>query len=463
MWPRDWRERFMRGRFDLALPRATLSQLSPTPGKPLESYEGSADISINDQGRLELRFLCPTAISIASVFSRWNVEAGEAIPPHMLFSFRGMEIDRREWTCESLYPDMSSGAGGTIIKATLSEITSRSTSPGERPVPNPLVTSYYAVKPRFTGRTRQHFGQNTLEHPDSSDDFGIYAKGAGWRLALHIENEWFSSHAEADDELFDGGFTDKVVRALEFWSGTILEPIYEIVRRKTEVRVFIRSRRRRKTQTGYPPVSHNPSYLHEELNLVVRFLDHAVRSKSSTWSPIVIHSRSAMTALDGPLELAALGLSVAVEGMVKAEFANVRRAGRIDHSAATDDLISRLSADASLDAEFRERVVGSLRNLKNVRPGDILRGLEERDLIPPKSERVWQQLRNPAAHADQMNAADIDKLYRRCLAVLALAHQLVFLAIGYQGPYTNHSKRGWPTEHWTATYPQCVGDERDLG
>jgi hypothetical protein len=82
--------------------------------------------------------------------------------------------------------------------------------------------------------------------------------------------------------------------------------------------------------------------------------------------------------------------------------------------------------------------------MKNPRARDYLEGLVQDGVIPKAYLDAWKALRNSAAHADAADGAWIEPVLRKSGIVLALYYRLVFLLIGYQGPYTDYGEIGWP-------------------
>ena len=86
--------------------------------------------------------------------------------------------------------------------------------------------------------------------------------------------------------------------------------------------------------------------------------------------------------------------------------------------------------------------------MRNLRPKDQLYFLQKKGLIKEQLIKAWEDLRHPAAHASQVNPKKLQGYIDRYHAVTVLFHQLIFLAIGYTGCYTDYDSPGFPFEYF---------------
>jgi hypothetical protein len=147
-----------------------------------------------------------------------------------------------------------------------------------------------------------------------------------------------------------------------------------------------------------------------------------------------------------------LGLSVAVEGTVKILFGEAT-----EGSKAFKDAVKNLKKYAtawpgikgSSEAELiLARLPGLLDQLNTVRPKDVLFRLATDKAVDKSHVAAWSKLRNSAAHAADIGSSKYQKLLDRISASTVLLYQMIFYAIGYQGPFTDWSAYGHPARDY---------------
>lgn len=158
----------------------------------------------------------------------------------------------------------------------------------------------------------------------------------------------------------------------------------------------------------------------------------------------------AQAASANSLDAWSIGLSVAVEGLaslIKIEQDEAER-------RRLKDLQRHVLSEVRSHEEFRgfaNRVQGCLSGLDKVRPADRLNWLVKLGITEQRLVRTWRTLRNSSVHpvdAGDMDLASasfqnkIDEIH----SVVTLMYQIVFYLIGYEGPYTDYSQRGYATK-----------------
>jgi hypothetical protein len=277
-------------------------------------------------------------------------------------------------------------------------------------------------------------------------------RGSGWQIAMLERTEFFSLHGECSAEVFSAGFSEKMVRAMEFTCGQMLQAAYEYSYSGGQQVTTVFSCVDKPRETGYPPVNmYDPSRVIWSLGLFTSFLDRLLSQSSLDWPPLVIFTRQANAASSGALDTMALAVSVAVEGLLLSEFANFRPRDHQDLSTSVAHVEAIIEGDSQLTDTFKRRAIGALGALKHIRAGDILVALEEQARLPAGAQKAWSKLRNRHAHPRKQsntNLLEIDRLYEQCRIVLVLLYRLVFISLGYKGPYIDYSTRNWPEGHW---------------
>ncbi len=151
----------------------------------------------------------------------------------------------------------------------------------------------------------------------------------------------------------------------------------------------------------------------------------------------------------GSLESRLIGLSVALEGVVKVGFPTIAHPDA--RLLAQIEAASKLIAESSLDESFKKRVAGSFGAMESPRPKDKLLAFVNGGIIRPELVKAWTGMRNSAVHASGLGPVEIKLVYKQYQTALTLLNELVMLLIGYRGPYTDYSVVGWPQREWTGT------------
>lgn len=96
------------------------------------------------------------------------------------------------------------------------------------------------------------------------------------------------------------------------------------------------------------------------------------------------------------------------------------------------------------------RVVGALGGFKKRRATDCLRALQAQGIISHDQLKSFMEVRNSAAHG-QFNVGRPDEHLKHCNRLVGLAYRLLFVLVGYKGPYTNFAADGFPQEDFPPT------------
>lgn len=99
---------------------------------------------------------------------------------------------------------------------------------------------------------------------------------------------------------------------------------------------------------------------------------------------------------------------------------------------------------------FMKRCKGFLGSIRKneTRAIDNLYKLRDENLLDEELVKSWKKLRNSAAHGSFIKSNKRSDYIQHYENVHVLFFQLIFLAIGYEGPFSNYSKDNWPTENF---------------
>jgi hypothetical protein len=145
---------------------------------------------------------------------------------------------------------------------------------------------------------------------------------------------------------------------------------------------------------------------------------------------------------EGSVEANALSAVVAVESILGRFYREVALKSDEDRRSV-DDLIDYLKKWPG-DAAILKRAVGSVGQLKHIRPDDRLRELVRQNKVSEENVEAWRSLRNAVAHGDWSGVQQLQKFIDKTGRVHVLFYQLIFNLIGYQGKHTDWGAHGWP-------------------
>lgn len=251
-------------------------------------------------------------------------------------------------------------------------------------------------------------------------------------------------------------FVDLLVQSAQFVYGHALNrQAFTSINRDSDIITTILQRPTPQAQmpVAAPPVSlsrgHDPDDFWRLFKTFLQYLlsDQATHSKyvqQSVWS--------VMRVWDCSVDVIVLAISVAIEGITKHCF---RKYGFIDQSFA-DDIAVFLDC-LPIDKKSKNRIKNALPNKNKFSAKEALIRLQGMDLIPVALVNEWGKTRNVRAHADIAETQDIQAiadLYEQSQRLLQLFYFLVFLAIGYTGPFTDYSVVGWPDRVFEKVHPK---------
>ena len=208
--------------------------------------------------------------------------------------------------------------------------------------------------------------------------------------------------------------------------------------------------------TTPPPLHLNAVQAHSPLNCVWemfdRYLNFILPHDRPDRHPCSIFIYKAREASANSPDARALGVTVAVEGMVNALHYSIGQP-----SPELKEAISVLKSFVKTwpgipewegETSLRARLPGLINQLTSVRAVDRLYGLAQQGCVDTRLIDAWKSLRNPMAHAELPDPTARQAFYDKILAATVLLNQLVFAAIGYSGFYSDYSIHGFPTKKY---------------
>lgn len=151
----------------------------------------------------------------------------------------------------------------------------------------------------------------------------------------------------------------------------------------------------------------------------------------------------------GELENRALVLTTAIEGLLKKYFR--------EHGSPDSEFIDQVN-DAKpkikavdIGKRVKDRILSSLGNSVSPTAKNSLHSLAVSEIIPVELVKIWSELRNKSAHAEELKKSDaeIQEFLDQLFGCLELFYCLLLRYIKYNGNYIRYSQTGWPVAPMT--------------
>lgn len=166
--------------------------------------------------------------------------------------------------------------------------------------------------------------------------------------------------------------------------------------------------------------------------------------KGELWHPLSAIHQMVLDSSEASLTSKLLVLSVAIESI--AIWASDKLVARIRLPDKRE--IARLHdamKTARVKDPLKQRALGLLSMLNQVRAADVLGQLVAQGCISREMLKCWRSARPQAAHGGLRQKDDPGKIVHDSDIMLALYYRLVLLTLGYKGAITDYSVKGWPS------------------
>ena len=436
--------------FAMDCPRMVLRQNIETDPR---IYEGPGTIYQNDQGDLLFK-LYSTGSADTKMLSRMfgpdALKAGEVIPRTEYFTLEATSMKGADWRCDVVLPELNQGViGGPVATGTLYELTNETDDPNAKGE-SAFLSLRFGREFDFPGNVKRitRTSQNDVERGISGDWTSAGFRVAGLEFEFQKDRGGVFLSAETQGARLPAHLDLRICESLEFtffqherW---IIRVVTEGPSHKTTLRPFQKPSK----ISHFHPLRFGGSSPFDcpVWNLFGKYLDFVLKHDQPKWHPLSENIHLAVMADGGSLESRLIGLSIAIEGVVKIGFPAVAHpdATLLAQVSAASELI----AESSLEDSFKKRVAGVFGAMQHPRAKDKLLEFVEAGIIRPELVKAWSGMRNSAVHASGLDPAEIRTVYKEYQIAVTLLNELVMLLIGYQGPYTDYSVVGWPQRDW---------------
>jgi len=414
-------------------------------------YRGPGSIWQTDDGRLTLKLYCSNQVGYAEIQKAvGSYTTGEIVPDSAFFSLLAVDIKGQSWSGARILPSFSRGEKGTVISADLQDLSTEAELPYTASPARMLLGFDQCVDFPSNATTE-------VETTVAGEPYGTSASlnvarfsACGYEFTLQDEEGWLVLELLSSGDIFPNSLDIRVSEALQFvLAQHLIWSFREVDEGNKRLTAFRPSGRLETDQRPRRPIAlQRIDNTGSTWSLFDKYLHHIIDyDKQDKLHPLSALVRFVVSATFSALESQALAISVAVEGVLRLEF---ERFGLPSNEIEEEIKAVRklIQGHCALTEAFKKRVCGFLGNMLRPRAKDRLRELVEEGLIAPELLSAWEDTRHPAAHAGFISASSspdyATQLISLCLKVNQLFNNLVFLAIGYTGKYTDYSVRGWP-------------------
>jgi hypothetical protein len=412
-------------------------------GNVEDVYSGSGFIQQDADGELEFRLYDRTRHSTADIgFS----VLGSLVEDEQCYDLEARDISNRTWRASHVIVGESSASGvaGCICHGDLRQVTCvvEDTSeeglwmylPGEVKLPTNAITRIVeetpkrmSIRPDFNlwEVKSERFELLMTKVEGGLEVEGLYLGGSlpeqfEWRLE---EALWFTLAFPAKWTLLDirkGGVHSFIIRRLRDKPGNpLLRPPLE------------------------PGLGAQANHLGR---MFVLYLDYILPdAQPAYYHPSSVTVYQALRASALSLNAEAWQLSVAIESLARRAFPELGQPDANDLTAF-DDAVKYVEGWTGNEG-VKGRIVQAISTWRGQNPREVLKQLTKKGVITEQQVKAWNVLRHRIAHGRELLDV-LDELPALCDSVYMAFLRMMFEVIGYSGPYTDRSSRGWPQAHY---------------
>ncbi|MFO8163161.1 MAG: hypothetical protein R6T98_01345 [Desulfatiglandales bacterium] len=414
-----------------------------------QTFEGPGYIEQNRDGALTYKLFHNSGISLKEDVGRYiRIKRGELIPEDYYFSFEGTDIYDRKWISERIDIDYHTSEGFTVVHEKLRKIKTTTTLPSiegkERSGEFHEVLIPKKIKlPSNLSTSIQHFvGEDEMK--SSISHSAAKYDNPFLKLLLFHDDDWLVIQIKVVEDNFHPYLFQRVLGALQY---ILAEPLNWVIYKKRIKDEFTLTFRPFKEE--YKKYRFYESFLLGDGNeskiwkIFDYYLNHILLNTDDFNDPITNIVSKCLFASQGSFDAFSLTLSLAVEEILNTSYKKLK----VQKSINEKDITLLKEAIKEIEKGFRDRICGFIGHAQQISASDRLRYLINKTPITITDYDNWKAIRNHFAHPDdsKLNTQDkADKTY----SVLTLLHKLIFLKIGYQGPYNDFGERNWPQKEW---------------
>lgn len=365
---------------------------------------------------------------------------GKIIEAENYFSLRATDMFGSEWDAENLWLSRYVYDAGQVIKTELREIKNVTKADIRA---RPEKTCLFIVMP----------GSYQIPCNERED-----LPNGGWRLnkSLFSFNQIDFEFKKLDGYVTINASTEtnalpeqseiRILEALSIVHGQIVRPIVINHSQSGIGTLKIKSVDDTLPNTQLScPIKHS---LPPHLGAFTTFLKGYLSSIESPYSELFGFWHKINRAWQSGIDNVSLALTVATEGIIRSYF---KQYGLPDKEILRQAREAKeLIEHSELGKRIKNRLLGSIGNLKITSPKAALSRMSNEGFFPKSCAFEWEKLRNRSAHADQVYHDEKTKqvYINKNYTCLTLFYCLLFRVIGYEGCFIDYSQEGHPEKRF---------------
>ena len=372
---------------------------------------------------------------------------GTLVPDEEYFDLKAVEYSGEEWSSSEIRPLRRGAFRRAVVFGSLYELERVRKAP-ERYL-SPWLVVLSPVRLPFPENAVRETHKNIAGHDQK--DFSVTA------AHVMLKDGELRLYHEADYTVIFAKFTAPInpdrmlVRLLESLRFILAEQIpVGAVRYVFDDREVIRLI---SFGSAPPPATlQRPiiSRTRDEHNLVytlfTAYFEAFRQSETEDLHPVARHLWNVIEASAVSFDAFILSLGIAVEGLVTLcfpEFGKVTNAYLVELNGAIE-----LVDSAKLSDEVKNRILGSIREMRQPRNSDRVRDFIRCYKLNDALLKSWVKLRNASAHGHHFGPDVDNEIVADRDRVVFLLYAIFYGYIGYNGMVTNYGEVGWPTVSW---------------
>jgi hypothetical protein len=431
-----------------------LIELTRQEGESVFKFAGPGCLSQNEDGQLLLK-LYHTFGDDDELFQSWKASIGstlpgELIPEEMYFTMEAMDMEGNIWKAEDVLVggQFSAQANGVVIVSEIMQIRSESERVAHA---NNEKSSAYIIIPGCHSVPCNEWEDMGTKRTKSLCRIRWAESG----ISIKVRKKYLFVAISGPSASLDKGIQNRIAEVLSIVFGKMCHIVLSsycadricesaiVAVPKTDPNKQIPSPIRHRDQRNFQSFE---SFLQCYLSCI-----------KQPYGIYYEYWHRINRAWQGGIEIAALAVTTAIEGVLKESFSEYLGPDEEFNHQARAAKEAILSLD--LGGRIKSYLCSSLGNASTGTAKNGLRKLKDEGLISQQLINYWSELRNKSTHADSLEF-DEEKLQEYLKLVHGCYHLfniLLLTKIGFAGEYTNLSIKGWPAELMT------IDDRSKLG
>lgn len=424
----------------LSIDCSSISITEKKTGKEICNVPGN--IYQDNDGQLVLKAYSKESFTSVANFFKNRHKAGELIDMDS-YNITATSFSGEIWKGYTHGLSYNSGARGSVVQAKFYKISKTILLPSKGRSLN-LIFSPIEHFPAFIGRKIEAVKNAELVTMHGTNEASITTRNI--QIDFIKDRSLLGVRCKATKPEYHNEISQtlqwRIHESLQFFLGTRLHILKTEFVADGELKTDLYSKNNDTKQQILPPLSLHS--IMDNWDLFSCYLAKCLEENGDHFHPISRHINALLNASGASIEGQLLTLTVAIEGMISEYFNKVKGENNVS-SELVKKLLATITESELFSADQYKRVEGLIRTLLNPRMIDILHELQNMGTLEESMVKAWKDTRNKAAHGN-LECSKIEKCFKDQREMLVLLYNLIFLIIGYKGPYTDYREIGFPVK-----------------